>query len=221
MVFANIQALSPPTKPTVYVFDDLAALVAATGHHAVGSDRSGGVTERRVVATFVRGFKRLAETGSQHGALFLFVTSSLPSLPHSLLRLSGLEANAIELGAPNSQQRLEILQRLCSKLQLVGDEVLERLAAATAGFQPVDLLRLVQEGVMAAWRTGRARPRASDLHDVLPLCRPAALAGTSAATVTTSTTDKSRWPPIMGYDEAVRKLESHLLEPLKNFASST
>ncbi len=111
-------------------------------------DEVTGEVERRVVAQLLSLMDGLEERGK-------VVVIGATNRPHALdpaLRRPGRFDREIEIGIPNKQGRLEILQIHTRGMPLAEDVDLEKLAEITHGYVGADLAALAKEAAMRALR---------------------------------------------------------------------
>uniref|UniRef100_A0A6I8S9G4 non-chaperonin molecular chaperone ATPase n=1 Tax=Xenopus tropicalis TaxID=8364 RepID=A0A6I8S9G4_XENTR len=119
--------------------------------------------EKRVVASLLTLMDGIGSEESQGQLLVLGATNR----PHSLdpaLRRPGRFDKEIEIGVPNAQGRLDILQKVLKKVpHRLKEEDLAQLADRTHGYVGADLAALCKEaGMNALRRTHRVLSRPSD-----------------------------------------------------------
>ncbi|MHA1654722.1 MAG: CDC48 family AAA ATPase [Candidatus Thorarchaeota archaeon] len=111
-----------------------------------------GEVERRVVAQLLSLMDGLAGRGQ----VIVIGATNRPDDVDEALRRPGRFDREIEIGVPDKQGRLEILQIHTRSMPLGEDVNLEKLAARTHGFVGADLAALAREAAMQALR--RALP---------------------------------------------------------------
>jgi len=107
-----------------------------------------GEVEKRVVAQLLA----LMDGLESRGKVIVIGATNRPDAIDPALRRPGRFDREIEIGVPNQQGRLEILQIHTRNVPLAQDVDLERLAAITHGFVGADLAALVKEAAMNALR---------------------------------------------------------------------
>jgi len=107
-----------------------------------------GEVEKRVVAQLLA----LMDGLESRGKVIVIGATNRPNAIDPALRRPGRFDREIEIGVPNQQGRLEILQIHTRNVPLAQDVDLERLASMTHGFVGADLAALVKEAAMNALR---------------------------------------------------------------------
>ncbi|MGC9076033.1 MAG: CDC48 family AAA ATPase [Conexivisphaera sp.] len=107
-----------------------------------------GEVEKRVVAQLLA----LMDGLESRGKVIVIGATNRPNALDPALRRPGRFDREIEIGVPNQQGRLEILQIHTKNVPLAPDVDLERLAAMTHGFVGADLAALVKEAAIGALR---------------------------------------------------------------------
>lgn len=109
---------------------------------------SGGEVERRVVAQLLA----LMDGLQSRGQVVVIGATNLPNNIDPALRRGGRFDRELEIGIPNRNSRLEILQIHSRGMPLAPDVSLESLANVTHGFVGADLATLAKESAMISLR---------------------------------------------------------------------
>uniref|UniRef100_A0A2K6GVQ3 vesicle-fusing ATPase n=1 Tax=Propithecus coquereli TaxID=379532 RepID=A0A2K6GVQ3_PROCO len=180
--------------------------------------------EKRVVASLLTLMDGIGSEGSEGQVLVLGATNR----PHALdpaLRRPGRFDKEIEIGIPNAQDRLDILQKLLRRVpHLLTEAELLQLANSAHGYVGADLKALCNEaGVCAMRRVLRKQPNLPDskvagmvkitLNDFLQGMndiRPSAMREVAVDVPNVS------WSDIGGLENIKRKLRQAVEWPLKH-----
>ncbi|KAM6221728.1 ATPase family gene 2 protein homolog A [Rhynchocyon petersi] len=180
--------------------------------------------EKRVVATLLTLMDGIGSEGSEGQVLVLGATNR----PHALdaaLRRPGRFDKEIEIGVPNAEDRLDILQKLLRKVpHLLTEAELQRLANDAHGYVGADLKALCNEaGLHALRRVLKKQPNVPDnkvarlvkitLNDFLKGMndiRPSAMREVAVDVPNVS------WSDIGGLDNIKLKLKQAVEWPLKH-----
>lgn len=111
-------------------------------------DEVTGEVERRVVAQLLA----LMDGLESRGEVIVIGATNRPNALDPALRRPGRFDREIEIGIPNQEERLEILQIHTRGMSLADDVNLEEIAARTHGFVGADLAALCKEAAMTALR---------------------------------------------------------------------
>ncbi|WP_135610713.1 CDC48 family AAA ATPase [Methanococcoides sp. AM1] len=181
-----------------------------------------GEVERRVVAQLLTLMDGMEERGQ---IVVIGATNRVDSIDPALRR-PGRFDREIEIGVPDSDDRLEILQIHTRGMPLSEDVDLEYMADHTQGFVGADLLSLVQEASMRALR--RIIPeinldedeipdevleklivRTDDFEDALTEVEPSAMREVLVEV------PSIKWDDVGGLDEAKQEIVEAVEWPLK------
>ncbi|MDH3364572.1 MAG: CDC48 family AAA ATPase [Thermoplasmata archaeon] len=111
-------------------------------------DEVTGETERRVVAQLLA----IMDGLEGRGKVIVIAATNRPNALDPALRRPGRFDREIEIGIPDREGRLEILQIHTRGMPLADDVDLPQLAAMTHGYVGADLASLAREGAMRALR---------------------------------------------------------------------
>ncbi len=111
-------------------------------------DEVTGEVERRVVAQLLA----LMDGLESRGEVIVIGATNRPNAIDPALRRPGRFDREIEIGIPNQEERLEILQIHTRGMSLADDVNLEEIATKTHGFVGADLAALCKEAAMTALR---------------------------------------------------------------------
>ncbi len=111
-------------------------------------DETSGEVERRVVAQLLA----LMDGMQSRGQVVVIGATNRPNAIDPALRRPGRFDREIEIGIPNKQGRLEILQIHTRGMPLSDDVNLQKLAEITHGFVGADLAALAKEAALNALR---------------------------------------------------------------------
>ncbi len=111
-------------------------------------DEVTGEVERRVVAQLLS----LMDGLESRGEVIVIGATNRPNALDPALRRPGRFDREIEIGIPNQEERLEILQIHTRGMSLADDVNLEEIATKTHGFVGADLAALCKEAAMTALR---------------------------------------------------------------------
>ncbi|MEM1990508.1 MAG: AAA family ATPase, partial [Candidatus Bathyarchaeia archaeon] len=121
-----------------------------------------GEVEKRVVAQLLA----LMDGLKPRGRVVVIGATNRPNALDPALRRPGRFEREIEIGVPNKQGRLEILQIHTRNMPLAEDVDLEKIASITHGFVGADLAALCKEAAMRALR--RILPEIDFEKDTIP-----------------------------------------------------
>ncbi|MDM7933831.1 MAG: CDC48 family AAA ATPase [Methanothrix sp.] len=127
--------------PSIILIDEIDSI-------APKREEVAGEVERRVVAQLLA----LMDGMESRGKVVVIGATNRPDALDPALRRPGRFDREIEIGVPNRQSRLEILQIHTRGMPLSKDVNLERLADVTHGFVGADLAALAREAGMRALR---------------------------------------------------------------------
>ncbi|NXO37792.1 SPAT5 protein, partial [Locustella ochotensis] len=180
--------------------------------------------EKRVVASLLTLMDGIGSEGSE-GQLLVLGATNRPHALDAALRRPGRFDKEIEIGIPNAQDRLDILQKLLKKVpHSLTAEQLAHLADSAHGYVGADLAALCKEaGLYALWRALGKRPGLGDtavagsvmiafndflqgMNDVRP----------SAMREVAIDVPKVSWSDIGGLEDVKLKLKQAVEWPLKH-----
>ncbi|NXM70818.1 SPAT5 protein, partial [Serilophus lunatus] len=143
-------------RPSIIFIDELDALCPKR-------EGAQNEVEKRVVASLLMLMDGIGSEGSE-GQLLVLGATNRPHALDAALRRPGRFDKEIEIGIPNAQDRLDILQKLLRKVphSLTGAE-LEQLADSAHGYVGADLAALCKEAGLCALR--RALGESPNLSD--------------------------------------------------------
>ncbi|MEM2929733.1 MAG: CDC48 family AAA ATPase [Thermoproteota archaeon] len=127
--------------PSIIFIDEIDAI-------APKREEVGGEVERRVVAQLLA----LMDGLKARGDVIVIGATNVPNMIDPALRRPGRFDREIEIGVPDKQGRLEILQIHTRSMPLDKDVDLKRLAEITHGYTGADLAALCREAAMKALR---------------------------------------------------------------------
>ncbi|MEM3079424.1 MAG: AAA family ATPase, partial [Thermoproteota archaeon] len=127
--------------PSIIFIDELDAI-------APKREEVGGEVERRVVAQLLA----LMDGLKTRGEVIVIGATNVPNMIDPALRRPGRFDREIEIGVPDKQGRLEILQIHTRSMPLDKDVDLKKLAEITHGYTGADLAALCREAAMKALR---------------------------------------------------------------------
>ena len=129
--------------PAIIFLDELDAI--APKREEMGAEKQ---LERRVVAQLLA----LMDGLSDRGNVLVIGATNIPNSLDPALRRPGRFDRELEIGIPDANGRLQIIQIHSRGMPLAEDVDLERLAQITHGFVGADLAALCREGAMACLR---------------------------------------------------------------------
>jgi transitional endoplasmic reticulum ATPase len=141
--------------PAIVFIDELDSIAPERGE-------ASGDVERRVVAQLLSLMDGLDERGE---VVVIAATNRVDAIDPALRR-GGRFDREIEIGVPDKEGRMEILQVHTRGMPLADGVELERYADNTHGFVGADLEQLAKEGAMTALR--RVRPQIDLESDEIP-----------------------------------------------------
>ncbi|NXY13313.1 SPAT5 protein, partial [Atrichornis clamosus] len=204
-------------RPSIIFIDELDALCPKR-------EGAQNEVEKRVVASLLTLMDGIGSEGSE-GQLLVLGATNRPHALDAALRRPGRFDKEIEIGIPNAQDRLDILQKLLRKVphSLTAEE-LTQLADSAHGYVGADLAALCKEaGLYALRRALGKRPNLSDtevagsvmiafndflqgMNDVRP----------SAMREVAIDVPKVSWSDIGGLEDVKLKLKQAVEWPLKH-----
>ncbi|KAM9030421.1 ATPase family gene 2 protein homolog A isoform 2-T2 [Ara ararauna] len=204
-------------QPSIIFIDELDALCPKR-------EGAQNEVEKRVVASLLTLMDGIGSEGSE-GQLLVLGATNRPHALDAALRRPGRFDKEIEIGVPNAQDRLDILQKLLKKVphSLTAAEVTQ-LADSTHGYVGADLAALCKEaGLYALRRALGKRPNVLDnevagsvmiafndflqgMNDVRP----------SAMREVAVDVPKVSWSDIGGLEDVKLKLKQAVEWPLKH-----
>ncbi|TIB66510.1 hypothetical protein E3P77_02241 [Wallemia ichthyophaga] len=180
-------------------------------------DGSTGEVEKRVVATLLTELDGMNKSNdAAHAKVFLIGTTNRPNALDDALRRPGRLDREIEVGIPDSTQRLEILHKLLAHMPTqTSDTHLRSVASKTHGFVGADLASLVRAASTTAIKRAilgkqSAHLTHTDLLDSLPHIRPSALRSVQL------TIPEIRFGDIAGQEEVKKQLTQSVMWPLSH-----
>ena len=139
-IFENASA----NAPAIIFLDEIDAI--APKREEMGGEKQ---VERRVVAQLLA----LMDGLESRGEVIVIGATNIPDTIDPALRRPGRFDREVEIGIPDANGRLEILQIHSRGMPLADDVDLEKLAQITHGFVGADLEALCREAAMACLRT--------------------------------------------------------------------
>ncbi|NWV02752.1 SPAT5 protein, partial [Ptilonorhynchus violaceus] len=204
-------------RPSIIFIDELDALCPKR-------EGAQNEVEKRVVASLLTLMDGIGSEGSE-GQLLVLGATNRPHALDAALRRPGRFDKEIEIGIPNSQDRLDILQKLLKKVpHSLTEEQLAQLADSAHGYVGADLAALCKEaGLYALRRVLGKRPNLLDtevagsvmiafndflqgMNDVRP----------SAMREVAIDVPKVSWSDIGGLEDVKLKLKQAVEWPLKH-----
>ncbi|MEM2370248.1 MAG: CDC48 family AAA ATPase [Candidatus Bathyarchaeia archaeon] len=143
------------SAPSIIFIDEIDAI-------APKREEVTGEVEKRVVAQLLA----LMDGLKPRGRIVVIGATNRPNALDSALRRPGRFDREIEIGVPNKQGRLEILQIHTRSMPLAENVDLEKIASITHGFVGADLAALCKEAAMRALR--RILPEIDFEKDTIP-----------------------------------------------------
>ncbi|KAF8208825.1 AAA family ATPase [Mycena galopus ATCC 62051] len=168
-------------SPCIVVLDEVDALVPRR------EDGAGGEVEKRVVATLLTILDGMEDGGDERTRVVVIGTTNRPNAIDPALRRPGRFDREIEIGIPDADARLSILQVLLSQTpHAISEADLLAIASRAHGYVGADLSAVVREaGTMAIKRWLANHPQEKspqgltltlpDLEASLPSVRPSAM----------------------------------------------
>ncbi|KAG7097206.1 hypothetical protein E1B28_004577 [Marasmius oreades] len=165
-------------SPCIVVLDEVDALVPRR------EEGGGGEVEKRVVATLLTILDGMEDDDCSQGRVVVIGTTNRPNAIDPALRRPGRFDREIEIGIPDSDARLSILEVLLSRTpHYIAREELRAIAARAHGYVGADLGAVVREAGTAAIKRWLASPTetekpeftSSDLLSSLPAVRPSVM----------------------------------------------
>ncbi|NXU11669.1 SPAT5 protein, partial [Pardalotus punctatus] len=143
-------------RPSIIFIDELDALCPKR-------EGAQNEVEKRIVASLLTLMDGIGSEGSE-GQLLVLGATNRPHALDAALRRPGRFDKEIEIGIPNAQDRLDILQKLLNKVpHSLTEEQLAQLADSAHGYVGADLAALCKEAGLYALR--RALGRRPNLLD--------------------------------------------------------
>jgi len=112
-------------------------------------EKAGGEVEKRIVSQLLTLMDGLKPTSK----VIVMAASNRPSVIESALRRPGRFDRELDMGIPDEQGRLEILQIKARDMRLANDVELEVLARGTHGYVGADLQQLCMEAALECIRS--------------------------------------------------------------------
>ncbi|KAJ6619519.1 AAA family ATPase [Mycena sp. CBHHK59/15] len=203
-------------SPCIVVLDEVDALVPRR------EDGAGGEVEKRVVATLLTILDGMEDGADEHTRVVVIGTTNRPNAIDPALRRPGRFDREIEIGIPDTEARLSILQVLLSKTpHTMSQEDLLAIASRAHGYVGADLSAVVREAGTIAIKRWLAHPQHSseishhelmltlaDLEVSLPAIRPSAMRSVFVET------PPVRYSEIGGQSSVIQKLREAVEWPL-------
>ncbi|KAK0183804.1 AAA family ATPase [Armillaria mellea] len=203
-------------SPCIVILDEVDALVPRR------EDSAGGEVEKRVVATLLTILDGM-DNSVDAGRVVVIGTTNRPNAIDPALRRPGRFDREIEIGVPDVQGRLSILEVLLSKApHSIPQEDLQTLASRTHGYVGADLSALIREaGTLAIKRwlaSATSNDQSSDdlaialpdLLSSLPAIRPSAMRSLFVEA------PPVRYADIGGQAFVIKKLQESVEWPLRH-----
>ncbi|KAK0244621.1 AAA family ATPase [Armillaria nabsnona] len=203
-------------SPCIVILDEVDALVPRR------EDSAGGEVEKRVVATLLTILDGMDDSADA-GRVVVIGTTNRPNAIDPALRRPGRFDREIEIGVPDVQGRLSILEVLLSKApHSIPQEDLQILASRTHGYVGADLSALIREaGTLAIKRwlaSATSNDQSSDdlaitlpdLLSSLPVIRPSAMRSLFVEA------PPVRYADIGGQAFVIKKLQESVEWPLRH-----
>lgn len=203
-------------SPCIVILDEVDALVPRR------EDSAGGEVEKRVVATLLTILDGM-DNSVDAGRVIVIGTTNRPNAIDPALRRPGRFDREIEIGVPDVQGRLSILEVLLSKApHSIPQEDLQILASRTHGYVGADLSALIREaGTLAIKRwlgSATSNDQSSDdlaitlpdLLSSLPAIRPSAMRSLFVEA------PPVRYADIGGQAFVIKKLQESVEWPLRH-----
>lgn len=203
-------------SPCIVILDEVDALVPRR------EDSAGGEVEKRVVATLLTILDGMDDSVDA-GRVVVIGTTNRPNAIDPALRRPGRFDREIEIGVPDVQGRLSILEVLLSKApHSIPQEDLQILASRTHGYVGADLSALIREaGTLAIKRwlvSATSNDQSSehlaitlpDLLSSLPAIRPSAMRSLFVEA------PPVRYADIGGQAFVIKKLQESVEWPLRH-----
>ncbi|KAF8916979.1 AAA family ATPase [Mucidula mucida] len=199
-------------SPCIVILDEVDALVPRR------EDSAGGEVEKRVVATLLTILDGIEDDGPDSGRVVVIGTTNRPNAIDPALRRPGRFDREIEVGVPDIQGRLSILQVLLTKSpHSIPTEDLLALASRAHGYVGADLSAVVREAGTLAIKRHLLSPSSApleitlpDLLASLPTIRPSAMRSLFIEA------PPVRYSDIGGQAEVIRKLRESVEWPLRH-----
>ncbi|KAJ7935540.1 AAA family ATPase [Mycena leptocephala] len=201
-------------SPCIVVLDEVDALVPRR------EDGAGGEVEKRVVATLLTILDGMEDGGDEHTRVVVIGTTNRPNAIDPALRRPGRFDREIEIGIPDAEARVSILQVLLSKTpHAISQADLLTIASRAHGYVGADLSAVVREaGTIAIKRWLASHPQEKsqdgltltlpDLEASLPSIRPSAMRSVFVET------PPIRYSEIGGQASVIQKLREAVEWPL-------
>uniref|UniRef100_A0A669PZY8 Spermatogenesis associated 5 n=1 Tax=Phasianus colchicus TaxID=9054 RepID=A0A669PZY8_PHACC len=204
-------------RPSIIFIDELDALCPKR-------EGAQNEVEKRVVASLLTLMDGIGSEGSE-GQLVVLGATNRPHVLDAALRRPGRFDKEIEIGIPNAQDRLDILQKLLKKVphSLTAAEMMQ-LADSAHGYVGADLAALCKEAGLYALRRAlgkRARPSDTEVAGSVMIAFNDFLQGMkdvrpSAMREVAVDVPKVSWSDIGGLEDVKLKLKQAVEWPLKH-----
>ncbi len=203
--------------PSIIFIDEIDAIASKR-------EDTRGEVERRVVAQLLASMDGL----QSRGKVVVIAATNAPNILDPALRRPGRFDREIEIGVPDKEGRLNILQIHTRNMPLEKSVNLKEIANITHGFVGADLSALAKESAMIVLRRilpelklkedepisqdllEKLKIKHRDLLDALKVVRPSALREVLVERPTI------KWDDIGGLDEVKQELKEAVEWPLKN-----
>ncbi|KAK0201465.1 AAA family ATPase [Desarmillaria ectypa] len=203
-------------SPCIVILDEVDALVPRR------EDSAGGEVEKRVVATLLTILDGMDDSADV-GKVVVIGTTNRPNAIDPALRRPGRFDREIEIGVPDAQGRLSILEVLLSKApHSIPQEDLRIIASRTHGYVGADLSAVIREAGTLAIKRWLASATSNDpnsddlaitlpdLLSSLPAIRPSAMRSIFVEA------PPVRYADIGGQAFVIKKLQESVEWPLKH-----
>nr|XP_027312625.2 ATPase family protein 2 homolog isoform X2 [Anas platyrhynchos] len=204
-------------RPSIIFIDELDALCPKR-------EGAQNEVEKRVVASLLTLMDGIGSEGSE-GQLVVLGATNRPHALDAALRRPGRFDKEIEIGIPNAQDRLDILQKILKKVphSLTAAELVQ-LADSTHGYVGADLAALCKEAGLYALRRAlgkRANPSDNEVAGSVMIAFNDFLQGMndvrpSAMREVAVDVPKVSWSDIGGLEDVKLKLKQAVEWPLKH-----
>ncbi|NWZ29249.1 SPAT5 protein, partial [Asarcornis scutulata] len=204
-------------RPSIIFIDELDALCPKR-------EGAQNEVEKRVVASLLTLMDGIGSEGSE-GQLVVLGATNRPHALDAALRRPGRFDKEIEIGIPNAQDRLDILQKILKKVpHLLTAAELVQLADSTHGYVGADLAALCKEAGLYALRRAlgkRANPSDNEVAGSVMIAFNDFLQGMndvrpSAMREVAVDVPKVSWSDIGGLEDVKLKLKQAVEWPLKH-----
>ncbi|KAK3611412.1 hypothetical protein CHS0354_034859 [Potamilus streckersoni] len=201
----NIFKTAAERAPSLIIIDEIDAICPRR-------DSTHSELEKRVVATFLTLMDGIDSQGEDE-YVFVLGTTSKPDAIDPALRRSGRFDREIEIGVPTAQDRLEILEKLLSRIQHnLSPEDLKSVADVAHGFVGADLALMCREASMCALKEASSTSCITRIHmsQAILVVQPSAMREVQLEV------PKVLWSDIGGQEEIKLKLRQAVEWPLRH-----